>query len=90
MTAQDRKTLESCGVSPEAISKIEEVLRVWEVEQLLFSCSYCGKPCINPAVRKRQYRRKTPPAELFLKIPVGLPDDDGDIVCWPCDNARWQ
>jgi hypothetical protein len=90
MTAQDRQRLEALGLSAEVIARAEEVLRVWEVETLFVTCSLCGQACISPDVRKRQYRRKTPPAELFDKAPLGFRDDDCDIVCWPCDDARWQ
>jgi hypothetical protein len=90
MTAQDRQRLVALGLSAEVIAKTEEVLRVWEVDVLFVTCSVCGKPCISPEVRKRQYRRKTPPAELFHKAPLGFREDDGDIICWPCDDDRWQ
>jgi hypothetical protein len=90
MTTQDRKLLEGAGLSPEDIARTEEVLRIWEVETLFLRCSFCGKPCIVPEVRLRQFRRKKPPSVLFQKFPVGYRDRDGDIICGPCDDAQWQ
>lgn len=90
MTAQDLKQLQRLGLSAEVIAKTEEVLRVWEVESLFVACSSCGQLCIHPDVRRRQYRRRKPPAELFDKTPLGFRDEAGDIVCFPCDDAQWQ
>jgi hypothetical protein len=90
MKPQDRKRLEELRLSPEVIAKTEDVLRVWEIEDLFVVCSFCGKPCINPKLRRKQYRRKKPPAELFEKIELGFEGHDGSIICWSCDNAQFQ
>lgn len=90
MTSWERTQLERFGLSVEAIAKTAEVLQVWEVEEILVTCSYCRKLCINPDVRKRQYRRKTPPTELFLKVPVGFRDKVCAVICWPCDEDQFQ
>jgi hypothetical protein len=90
LTREDRKQLEASGLSPEVNARTEEVLRTWEVEALLLPCYRCGKPCISPEVQLRQYRHKKPPSELFQRFPLGFRDDDGDIFCAPCDDARWQ
>ena len=90
MTAQDRKMLEELRLSQEVIARTEEVLRVWEVEELFVVCSYCSKPCINPDVRRRQFRRKKPPADLFLKAAIGFRDWEGRVICWACDEDEFQ
>ncbi len=90
MTEQERKYLEAAGLSADIIAKTEEVLQVWEIELLLVICAFCDRLCLNPLISKRQYRRKTPPSELFLKLRLGLPDKFDGIICLPCDNARWQ
>jgi hypothetical protein len=90
MNPQDRKRLEELQFSPEVIWKTEEVLRIWGVTELFVLCSWCGNPCINPEIRNRKYRRRKPPSELFWKLALGFRDDDGTIICRPCDDARFQ
>lgn len=88
MNVEDRKRLEQARLSPEAIAKLDEVLRVWEVDRLFVTCGYCGTPCISPEVRKHKFRRKKPPSELFWKVPLGFAEPDGDFICVPCYDRR--
>jgi len=90
MNVQDRKILESLNFPSEAIAKTEDVLRLWEVDELFVLCSYCGKHCINPKVRNRKLRRKKPPSELFRIAELGFDDRDGRFICWPCDEKQFQ
>jgi hypothetical protein len=89
--ARDRKRLEDLRSPPDVIARTEEVLRLWGVEDLFATCSYCGKPCYNPDLPKRQYRRKKLPADLFLKQDLlGFRDSSGEVICWPCDELEFQ
>ncbi len=92
MTAQDRTRLESLGFSTDTIARTEDVMRVWEMEDLFTTCEYCHKTCYRPeACSKRQYRRKKLPAELFLKRELlGFRDSEGAVICWPCDEFQFQ
>lgn len=90
MHPQDRARLVTLGFSPEVVARTEEVLRVWEVEILFTTCTYCRKPCFVPELCTRQTkRRKKLPADLFLKRHlVSRRDRDGDPRCYPCED--WQ
>jgi hypothetical protein len=88
---QDRKRLEQLGFAPEVIAKTEEVLKVWEVEELFVTCTYCGKPCFHPDLKRQRRHRKRLPADLFAKMEhVGFYDNQGEVICWPCDEREFQ
>lgn len=92
MNPRDRKRLEDLGFAPEVIAKTEEVLRVWEMEDLFTTCTYCHKSCYRPEiVSKRKYRRKKLPSELLLKRELlACRDSQGDVICWPCDDFQFE
>ncbi len=91
MKAKDRKTLETLRFSPEVIAKTEEVLQLWEIEDLFATCSYCGRVCYNPDLPKGQHRRKKLPADLFWKRDLlGFRDTSGEVICWACDEEQFQ
>jgi hypothetical protein len=91
MKPQDRKRLEDLRFPPDVIARAEEVLRVWEVEDLFAVCSSCGEPCYNPDLPGGKYRRKKLPADLFLKRDLlGFRDSTGAVICWPCDEFHFQ
>ena len=91
MNPHDRKRLEDLRFSPEVVAKTEEVLRVWGVEDVFAKCSYCGKHCFNPDLPRGKHLRKKLPADLFLRRElVGFRDEDGTIICWPCDDFRFE
>lgn len=91
MNLQDRQRLEALRISPQAIAKAEEVLAFWGTDAPLFvPCSYCGQPCYNPEIPRGKYHRKKLPSELFWDIDnLGFEDPEG-VICWPCDDARFQ
>jgi hypothetical protein len=90
MNVQDRERLESLGFPLADIVKTEDVLNVWEVKQLFVLCAYCGMHCISPNVRNSKFRRKKPPSSLFQIAELGFNDKHGRIICWPCDEKRFQ
>jgi hypothetical protein len=92
MNPQDLVRLKDLRFSSEVIDKTEEVLRLWEIENLFTVCSYCDKPCFVPEVaNKRQFRRKKLPAELFLRRElISVRDELGDVVCIPCDDFNFE
>ena len=91
MNALHRKRLSDLGFSPEDIGRTEEVLRLWEVEDLFAKCSYCGKDCYHPDLPKGKYLRKKLPADLFWKRELlGFRDHAGEVICWWCDEMQFQ
>ncbi|MEO1618378.1 MAG: hypothetical protein AAFV88_21175 [Planctomycetota bacterium] len=90
MNAQDRKRLEELDFPSDDIAKTEEVLRIWGVDELFVLCFYCGKHCISPKVRNSKFRRCKPPSDLFRIAELGFNDRDGRVICWPCDEERFQ
>lgn len=91
MNPNDRQKLEALRFSSEVITKTEEVLRFWEVQELFAKCSYCGKDCYNPDLPKGKHRRKKLPADLFLKPDLlGFRESLGKVICGPCDELEFQ
>lgn len=91
MNPSDRKRLVDLRFSADAIARTEEVLRLWGVEDLFATCSYCRKPCYNPDLPRGKFHRKKLPAEMFWRRElIGFRDELGDIVCWPCDDFQFE
>ncbi len=91
MNPHDRERLEALHFSVDVIERTEDVLRVWEFEDLFTRCSYCGQVCYNPDLSRRQYRRKKLPADLFLKRELlGFRDHEGGVICRACDEEQFQ
>jgi len=91
MNALHRKRLAGLGFSPEVVARTEEVLQLWEVEDLFAKCSYCGKDCYAPDLPRGKYRRKKLPAELFWNRELlGFRDREGAVICWWCDEIQFQ
>ncbi|MBY0458624.1 MAG: hypothetical protein K2V38_14890 [Gemmataceae bacterium] len=90
MHPDDRKQLEAFGFAPEVIAKAEEVLRAWGAERLFATCVYCGKPCLVPGLPRRKDRKKLP-ADLFHRYELGgWRDCDGEVICRPCDDFKFE
>jgi len=90
MNPQDRKRLEELRISAEAIAKAEAVLAFWGIDKLFVPCSFCGRLCYDPEVPRTKHRRKKLPSELFWDSNnLGFADPDG-VICWPCDEERFQ
>lgn len=92
MNPNDRKRLEDLKFSAEVIARTEEVLRLWEIENLFAVCVDCGKPCYNPDLPRGKFRRKKLPADLFQRRELWSyrKKRTDEIVCWPCDEIRFQ
>jgi hypothetical protein len=91
MKPGDRKRLEDLHFSPEVVARTDDVLRLWDVEDLFAKCSYCGKPCFNPDLPRGKHLRKKLPADLFQRRElVGFRDESGEVICRPCDDFQFE